>query len=121
MVRQTKKKMKNIGVPATPPESVCESHLCPWHGSLRVRGRVFSGRVKSAKATLTAVVEWDYYTTIQKYQRSMRKRTSVAAHNPVCIHAREGNRVTIAECRPISKTKQFVIIEKLPDLHAGGA
>jgi len=41
----------------------------------------------------------------------MKKRSRVAAHNPVCINAKIGDKVRIAECRPISKTKAFVIIE----------
>jgi small subunit ribosomal protein S17 len=33
------------------------------------------------------------------------------AHNPPCINAKEGDVVKIAECRPLSKTKKFVVIE----------
>ena len=34
-------------------------------------------------------------------------------HNPDCIDAKEGNLVKIMECRPLSKTKNFVIVEVL--------
>jgi small subunit ribosomal protein S17 len=33
-------------------------------------------------------------------------------HNPECIHAKEGDMVTVMETRKISKMKSFVIIEK---------
>ena len=41
----------------------------------------------------------------------MKKRSKLHAHNPPCIDAKPGDIVTIAECRPISKTKSFVIVE----------
>lgn len=41
----------------------------------------------------------------------MKKRSKLHAHNPRCIRARPGDIVTIGECRPISKTKSFVILE----------
>ena len=34
-------------------------------------------------------------------------------HNPDCINAKEGDLVGVVECRPLSKTKNFVIIRKL--------
>lgn len=34
-------------------------------------------------------------------------------HNPDCVNAKEGEVVKIMECRPLSKTKNFVIIQKL--------
>jgi len=36
----------------------------------------------------------------------------ITAHNPPCIGAKTGDKVKIAECRPISKTKSFVVVEK---------
>ncbi|MFC2143721.1 30S ribosomal protein S17, partial [Candidatus Aenigmatarchaeota archaeon] len=77
-----------------------------------VRGRTFRGSVVSSKPSKTVVVTWDYYNYIPKYQRSMRKRTKISAHNPTCIDAKAGDQVLIAECRPISKTKSFVVVEK---------
>ncbi|UCD03455.1 MAG: 30S ribosomal protein S17, partial [Candidatus Aenigmatarchaeota archaeon] len=41
-----------------------------------------------------------------------RRKSRIAAHNPPCINAKEDDRVTIAECRPLSKTKAFVIVSK---------
>ena len=46
--------------------------------------------------------------------KGMREeKTKVVAYNPECIHAREGDIVKIMECRPLSKTKSFVVIEIL--------
>ncbi|MBC7110345.1 MAG: 30S ribosomal protein S17, partial [Archaeoglobi archaeon] len=42
-----------------------------------------------------------------------KKRSKLHAHNPPCINARVGDVVKIAECRPLSKTKHFVVVEIL--------
>jgi small subunit ribosomal protein S17 len=106
------KKNLDIGFEATQPNGTCSDEKCPWHGHLKVRGRVFKGRVKSTKAANTAIVEWDYYNYIPKYERYERRKSSVAAHKPHCIEAKTGDTVRIGECRPISKMKRFVVIEK---------
>lgn len=100
----------SIGVNVNPPQGSCADIKCPWHGSLPIRGRVFTGVVKSAKATNTVTVEWAYNLYYPKYERYARKKSSVRAHNPKCIHASEGDKVIIAECRPLSKTKGFVVV-----------
>ena len=104
---------KSIGLDVKPPEKSCKDPKCPWHGSLAIRGRVFRGRVKSARMTRTVVVEWEYHHWVPKYERYERKRSGVVAHNPDCIKAKEGDEVVIAECRPLSKTKKFVVVAKV--------
>lgn len=111
-----KKKKADIGIDAESPKSDCKQDVCPWHGFLKVRGRIFRGRVVSDKAPQTVTVTWDYLNYIPKYERYMRKRTKISAHNPACINAKSNDVVRIAECRPISKTKKFVVIEKVQTL-----
>ncbi len=106
-------KSKSLGLDASPPEGKCSSELCPWHGHLKVRGSVFSGTVESVKSQETSIVRWDFYRYIPKYERYERHKTSVAAHKPKCIELNVGDKVKIAECRPVSKTKKFVVIEKV--------
>ena len=109
MVKETK---KDIGIDAKRPRGTCDSDRCPWHGSLKIRGRIFHGIVVSSRAANTVSVQWNYYQRIPKYERYERRRTKLSAHNPSCINAKRGDMVTIAECRPLSKTKHFVVIEK---------
>jgi small subunit ribosomal protein S17 len=103
---------KSIGIDVKPPEGRCTDGRCAWHGRISLRGRVLWGRVKSAKAHNTVTVEWGYNRHVQKYQRYERRKSKMLAHNPECIRAREGDRVVIAECRPISKIKSFVVVSK---------
>ena len=106
------KKARNIGLDVKAPKEKCNSKNCPFHGNLTVRGRVFKGIVVSDKSKNTVVIQWDYFNFLPKYERYQRKNTKILAHNPSCINAKKGNKVTIAECRPISKKKSFVIVEK---------
>lgn len=94
-------------------EEKCEDKNCPIHGSLKTRGRVFTGIVKSDKMSRTAVIEFERMFYLPKYERYERRRTRFKAHNPDCISARTGDNVRVMECRPLSKTKNFVIIEKI--------
>jgi len=61
----------------------------------------------------TATIEWPRRKHVRKYERYERARTRVKAHNPPDINAKEGDIVKIKECKPISKTKHFIIIEKI--------
>ncbi len=108
-----KKKARDIGIEAKAPKEDCSSPKCPWHGHTKIRGRVFTGTVVSAKGANTAIVKWHYYNFVPKYERSERRNTRVAAHNPKCIAAKVGDMVNIGECRPLSKSKSFVIFEKV--------
>jgi len=97
---------------AAGPEKTCSDPDCPIHGSLKTRGRVLDGVVTSAKMDRTAIVRRDFVSYVRKYKRYERRHSHIAAHNPPCIGASENDRVKIAECRPLSKTVSFVIIEK---------
>ena len=90
----------------------CDDKKCPFHGKVTLHGRRFSGKVISKDAHKTATVMWYRKVYIPKYERRMTKRTKLRVHNPPCINADIGDDVIIAETRPLSKTKHFVIIEK---------
>jgi small subunit ribosomal protein S17 len=97
------------------PKKTCEDTNCPFHGELPIRGRVLKGVVVGAKMDKTVVVERDYLSYISKFMRHERRHSRIPSHNPPCIDAKEGDRVMIAETRPISKTVSFVVVEKLEE------
>jgi len=115
MALSNKKRVErlNIGVKANAPSDKCNDSKCPWHGSLSLRGRMFEGVVTSVKGVKTAIVKWGYNFFITKYERYERRHSRVVAYRPDCIGLKVGDRVKLMECRPLSKTKSFAIIEKL--------
>ncbi|MBS7614250.1 30S ribosomal protein S17 [Candidatus Bathyarchaeota archaeon] len=94
-------------------EKTCNDPNCPFHGSLKIRGRILDGVVTSAKMDKSVIVRRDFVHHIKKYKRYERRHSHIPAHNPPCIGAQENDRVRIAECKPISKTISFVVIEKI--------
>ena len=103
--------VRNIGVSVVSPRKTCEDDLCPFHGTLSVRGKLLTGIVSSAKAPKMVVVSREYPRPTPKFKRFQRSRSKVHAYLPSCVDVKEGDEVKIAECRPLSKTVSFVVIE----------
>jgi small subunit ribosomal protein S17 len=103
--------VRNIGVSVVSPRKTCEDDLCPFHGTLSVRGKLLTGIVSSSKAKKMVVVSREYPGPVRKYKRFQRSRSTVHAYLPECIDVNEGEEVRIAECRPLSKTVSFVVVE----------
>lgn len=89
----------------------CTDRKCPFHGELRTRGRKLEGVVVSDKMDRTVTVQIERVHYVPKYERYERRTSKIHAHNPPCIGAREGDRVVLMECRRLSKTKSFVVVE----------
>jgi len=104
--------LRNIGLSVKPPHSDCDDTKCPFHSNLSVRGRIIEGTIVRDQANNTVVVRRDYYHYIPKYMRYERRQSRISAHNPPCIDAKIGEKVKIMECRPLSKSIAFVVIEK---------
>jgi small subunit ribosomal protein S17 len=105
--------MRNIGLPVELPKSECTDQFCPFHSTLSVRGRILEGIVVRDSMKRSVIIQRDYYHYISKYQRYERRHSRIATHNPPCIDAKNGDLVKIMECRPLSKSVSFVIIEKM--------
>lgn len=112
MVQKKPQRHRDIGIDVSPPKNRCKDKLCPFHGSLSVRGQIIEGIVVSDKMQKTVVVKKDYRMFIPKYERYEWRTGRYLAHNPPCIDAKVGAMVKIMECRPLSKAKNFVVIEQ---------
>jgi len=108
-----KSKVKNIGINVKPPEEECNDKNCPFHGTLSVRGQIITGEVSSSKMQNSILVKREYRHYVPKYERYEKRTSTYVAHCPPCIKIKPGDRVRIAECRPLSKTISFVTIEKI--------
>ncbi len=77
------------------------------------------GVVSSAKRDKTRTVVIPYMGKHPKYGKYVRKRTVLHVHDEK-NESRPGDRVEIAECRPISRTKSWVllrVVERAPEPH----
>jgi len=97
----------------TENNSNCIDRKCAIHGTVETRGRVFEGIVVSDKMQKTITLEWPRLNFLQKYERYEKRHSKIHAHNPPCLSAKTGDKVRVAECRPLAKTVTFVVIEVL--------
>ena len=109
---EKKVEARNIGLNVKAPTESCNDNNCPFHGTLPVRGQVITGVVSSSKMHNTILVEKEYMSYVPKYERYEKRTSKYFAHCPPCIKTKVGDKVRIAECRPLSKTTSFVAIEK---------
>jgi small subunit ribosomal protein S17 len=107
--------MSSAGLEVAIPKKECQDERCPFHGSLKVRGRLLSGKVVSTAGKGFVVVQMEYLHKISKYNRSERRRSRISARVPPCLEVVDGDVVTIGECRPLSKTISFVVVESSRD------
>ena len=118
-----KRYWKKIGLGfETPREAIEGDYIdrkCPFTGLISIRGRILSGRVKTAKMQRTIIVRRDYLHFVQKYQRFEKRHTNIPAHLPPCFRVRPGDTVTIGQCRPLSKTIRFAVIRVDKTLSGG--
>ena len=101
----------NIGLKVNAPKRVCEDIHCPFHGNLSIRGKLFDGKVTGSKAKQTITLQKEAPVYFSKFKRYARGKSTIHAHVPGCIDVESGNHVLTAECRPISKSVSYVVVE----------
>jgi small subunit ribosomal protein S17 len=104
-------KARDIGVDVAPPKADCSDPHCPFHGGFPVRGQIIDGQVVSTRMEKSARVQREYLRYVPKYERFEKRTSSYNVHAPPCLNVQVGDIVRIMECRPLSKTISFVIIE----------
>ena len=92
---------------------------CPFTGGVSIRGRILKGLVISTKMKRTIIVRKDYLHYISKYRRYEKRHKNVAAHCSPAFTVKEGDIVTIGQCRPLSKTVRFNVVAHEAAVNAG--
>ena len=72
--------------------------------------KTLQGVVVSDKMQNTVVVSVSRYVKHPKYKKYMKTSKKYKVHNPE-NRAKEGEKVTIRSCRPLSRDKHFEIVE----------
>ncbi len=78
---------------------------------LSVRGKLFEGKVVSAKNKNTVVIRRENPLYITKTKRYARSTSTIHAYKSASLEVKEGDTVVAAECRPIAKSVAFVVVE----------
>ena len=110
--------IRNVGLGIKTPASAIESNYvdkkCPFTGNVSIRGRILKGLVKSTKMKRTIIVRRDYLHYIRKYRRFEKRHKNIAVHCSPAFPVKEGDIVTIGQCRPLSKTVRFNVVAHEP-------
>ena len=104
--------MKQVLLGVKAPEKTCTDRKCPFHGELAVKPELFTGTVVKRDVNRSATIEWFDPKYVPKYERYEIRRRRMRVHNPACLDAPIGEKVLAAKTRPLSKTKDHVIIQK---------
>jgi len=75
------------------------------------KGRQFDGKIISTAMKNTVIVVVERFVTHPIYKKAVRRTKHLAAH-VVSGDYKKGDKVTIRETRPVSKTKHFVVVGK---------
>ena len=110
---KTKDKMK-VEQKTNIVPTICQEKDCHIHGTLKVRGRIFEGRVIK-KFPKRIVIEFERMIYVRKYERYAKSRTKIHARLPFCMESsiNLGDLIQVGECRPLSKITHFVVIKKI--------
>ncbi|MBS3070714.1 30S ribosomal protein S17 [Candidatus Pacearchaeota archaeon] len=111
MEKATKNYGKNL---ASAIKNNCKDQKCPFHGSLRVRGKTIQGTV-TKKFPKRVVIVFERIVYVRKYERYKKTRIKIHARLPDCIsnEINIGDTAIAKECRPLSKIIHFVVVDKL--------
>ena len=69
----------------------------------------------STKMERTVIIRRDYLHYIKKYNRFEKRHKNLAAHcSPAFPRIKEGDIVTVGQCRPLAKTVRFNVLKFEP-------
>merc|ERR1712066_529057 len=112
---KTPRYTKSIGLGFKTPREAIEGHYidkkCPFTGNVSIRGRILKGMCISTKMKNTIIVRRDYLHYITKYQRFEKRHRNIPVHCSPAFRVKEGDIVTIGQCRPLSKTVRFNVLK----------
>ena len=122
VISQGMRYYKSIGLGfKTPKEAIEGSYVdkkCPFTGNVSIRGRILKAMVISTKMKRTVVIRRDYLQYVSKYRRFEKRHKNVSVHcSPCFLNVREGDVVTVGQCRPLAKTVRFNVLEHQPSVN----
>ena len=125
LAKKSKKGMRyvrNVGLGFKTPKLALEGSYvdkkCPFTGNVSIRGRILKGMVISTKMTRTVVIRRDYLNWCGKYRRFEKRHKNMSVHVSPCFeNVKEGDIVTVGQCRPLTKTVRFNVLTHEPSVN----
>ena len=108
-------KQEVLGVKAPKSKGTVPDKKCPFYGEISVKKELVTGTVVKRDTSRSATIEWNKSSYVPKYERYAMKRSRMRVHSPTCLDAQIGQEVVVARTRPLSKTKNHVIIKVITE------
>ena len=86
-------------------------HIVHFMANYQCEESYFDGKVTSNKAKQTITLQKESPIYYMKFKRYARSKNTIHAHVPECMDVETGDHVLTAECRPISKSVSYVVVE----------
>merc|ERR1712066_47620 len=106
---------RNVGLGFATPKEAKEGNFvdkkCPFTGNVSIRGKILKGMVVSTKMKRTIIIRRNYLHYIKKFNRFEKRHSNMAVHCSPCFEPKEGDIVTVGQCRPLSKTVRFNVLK----------
>ena len=106
---------KSVGLGFKTPKAAINGRYvdkkCPFTGDVSIRGRILRGIVHATKMARSIVIRRNYLHFIQKYQRYQKRHKNFAVHCSPCFEPKVGDDVIVGQCRPLSKTIRYNVLE----------
>merc|ERR1711977_381191 len=109
--RYTKSVGLGFKVPLKAKEGRYIDKKCPFTGQVSIRGKLLRGVVHRCFMKNTITVRRDYLHYITKYRRYEKRHKMISAHCSPAFEPMAGDEVIIGECRPLSKTVRYNVVE----------
>merc|ERR1712164_146865 len=113
--RKGSRYVKSIGLGYKIPTKAREGRYidkkCPFTGQVSIRGKILRGVVHRTFMKNTITIRRDYLHYITKCRRYEKRHKMISAHCAPAFEVMAGDEVIIGECRPLSKTVRFNVLE----------
>ena len=115
--------VKNVGLGFKTPKKAVEGKYidqkCPFTGNVSIRGRIIRAQVRSTKMKRSIVIRRNYLHYVNKYQRYMKRHKNFTVHCSPCFEPAVGDDVIVGQCRPLSKTIRYNVLQVVSRKAAG--
>mmetsp|Transcript_110672 Transcript_110672/g.226388 ORF Transcript_110672/g.226388 Transcript_110672/m.226388 type:complete len:158 (-) Transcript_110672:125-598(-) len=106
---------RSVGLSFATPKEAKDGHFvdkkCPFTGNVSIRGKILKGMVVSTKMKRTITIRRNYLHYIKKYHRFEKRHNMMSVHCSPAFDCKEGDIVTVGQCRPLAKTVRFNVVK----------